>query len=149
MPNDFYFFGVLTALLILMSQMQNHSVVILQRRAHALSFYTQSYSSLLCPEHITPFDLHNLGAAEADLNYIYLDWSFPRLGSLLTFQFIRVIIIFPYESRLKIWVLSLTSPVLVSSDHHKKLSRLGDLNNRILFLTVLGAEKSKIKVLAR
>ena len=102
MPNDFYFFDVLTALLILMSQMQNHSVVILQRCAHALSFYTQSYSYLLCTEHITQFDLHSLGAAEADLNYIYLDWSFPRLGSLLTFQFIRVIIIFPYESRLKI-----------------------------------------------
>lgn len=55
-----------------MSQMQNHSAVILQRRAHALSFYTQSHSSLLCPEHITPFDLHSLGAAEADLNYIYI-----------------------------------------------------------------------------
>lgn len=95
MPNDFFCVCVLTALLILMSQMQNHSVVILQRNAHALSFYTQSHSSLLCAEHITPFDLHSIGGAEADLNYVDLNWSLPRLGPLLTLLFIRVIIIFP------------------------------------------------------
>ena len=38
--------------------------------------------------------------------------------------------------------------VLVSLGCYKKYCRLGSLNNRSLFLTVLEAEKSKIKVLA-
>ena len=38
--------------------------------------------------------------------------------------------------------------VLVSSGCQNKIDRLGDLHNRTLFLTILGAEKSKVKMLA-